>query len=263
MIDAELQAKLRARFNPEGSDLRKLQLRLLEILKFIDGICTANNIHYWLSSGTCIGAVRHGGFIPWDDDVDIEMFEDDYNRFCKIMSTQNNPDYVLQTHKTDKNYLLSFGKVRDTHSIIYEDLDYDTKYKYRGCFVDVFPIAPSNSKRLFSLGQHFNIFLVEADHYNNMAKRSFWLNANRIVLPLIRLFSRIGANGVYRHSIGSLFPKRRYYKDIKETVKLKFEGCEFPVPVNYDSYLTSLYGDYIKIPSPESIHIHTSKFELY
>ena len=85
MIDEKLQVELRDIFNPEGSDLRKLQLRILEILKFVDSVCKTHGIQYWLSSGTCLGAVRHGGFIPWDDDVDIEMFEKDYIRFCKIM----------------------------------------------------------------------------------------------------------------------------------------------------------------------------------
>ena len=71
MIDQEIQAKLREKFNPDGSMLRKQQLRMLEILLYIDKVCKENNINYWLSSGTLLGAVRHGGFIPWDDDLDI------------------------------------------------------------------------------------------------------------------------------------------------------------------------------------------------
>ena len=77
MIDATIQQQLRERFNPEGSMLRKQQQRMLEILLHIDEVCTEHNIKYWLSSGTLLGAVRHGGFIPWDDDLDIEMLKED------------------------------------------------------------------------------------------------------------------------------------------------------------------------------------------
>lgn len=83
MIDIELQKKLRAEYNPDGSLLRRQQMRMLEILLHIDKICKENNIPYWLSSGTLLGAVRHEGFIPWDDDVDIEMMREDYLRFEK------------------------------------------------------------------------------------------------------------------------------------------------------------------------------------
>ncbi|MBD5280217.1 MAG: hypothetical protein HDS35_06710 [Bacteroides sp.] len=78
MIDPKLQAELRAKYNPEGSDLRKAQLRMLSLLIFLDKVCKDNNLEYWLDSGTLIGAARHGGFIPWDDDCDIEMMEKDY-----------------------------------------------------------------------------------------------------------------------------------------------------------------------------------------
>ena len=73
MITDTLQNELRERYNPNGSTLRKQQLRMLEMLQYIDSVCKKHNIRYWLCSGTLLGAVRHGGFIPWDDDVDIEM----------------------------------------------------------------------------------------------------------------------------------------------------------------------------------------------
>ncbi len=77
MISESQQKYYREKYNPDGSRLRCLQLGMLEILKYIDKVCSENNISYWLSSGTCLGAVRHGGFIPWDDDVDIEMLRPD------------------------------------------------------------------------------------------------------------------------------------------------------------------------------------------
>ena len=73
MIDSKIQNKLREKYNPDGSLLRQHQLRMLKMLSYFDKICQEHNIHYWLSSGNCIGVVRHGGFIPWDDDIDVEM----------------------------------------------------------------------------------------------------------------------------------------------------------------------------------------------
>lgn len=263
MIDSKTQQALREKYNPDGSELRKLQLRMLDILKYIDAICQKYSIPYWLSSGTCLGAVRHGGFIPWDDDVDIEMFERDYNKFEKIMSQQHNSNYVFQTHKTDKNYFLSFGKIRDLHSFIEEDNTYDIKYKYRGCFVDVFPLAPSNSDILFKIGRFLNIKLLHADHYNQKFRCIMWLSAYKIITPILRFLSKLGEHKTYRHRVGSLFHKKRLYSDISETVLISFEGHDFPIPRNYDSYLSGLYGDYMKIPPIDKIQIHTSNFKIF
>lgn len=84
----------------------------LEILKKIDEVCKKHNINYWLDSGTLLGAVRHQGFIPWDDDIDIGMLREDYEKFLKVAQKDLGDDYFLQTRSTDKNYPLVFAKVR-------------------------------------------------------------------------------------------------------------------------------------------------------
>ena len=88
---------LNEKYNPEGSQLRKAQLRMLELLVFIDEVCRKNDIPYWLDSGTLLGAMRHGGFIPWDDDADICILRSDAERLEKIMMTEYNDadDYLL------------------------------------------------------------------------------------------------------------------------------------------------------------------------
>ena len=135
MIDAELQKELRMRFNPEGSILRIHQLIMLDLLKHFDAICKEHNIKYWLSSGTCLGAVRHGGFIPWDDDLDVEMLRDDYMKFEKVFKETD--DYVLQTYKNDPYYVVPFAKLRNKKTEIAEH-GQDLRYKYKGVYIDIF-----------------------------------------------------------------------------------------------------------------------------
>ena len=114
MIDKQMQDSLRAKYNPDGSQLRELQLRQLEMLKFLDEVCRKHDLKYWLSYGTCLGAIRHGGFIPWDDDIDVEMPRTDYIKLQKILRAMPSCRYILQNAKSDQEFLLPFFKLRHT-----------------------------------------------------------------------------------------------------------------------------------------------------
>ena len=103
--DNELNDHLQATFNPPGSQLRIAQLRMLTLLEFLDDICNKNGLIYWLDSGTLLGAARHKGFIPWDDDIDVCMPRKDATRLKQIMSNKIHANHiVLQTPETDKYY---------------------------------------------------------------------------------------------------------------------------------------------------------------
>ena len=130
MIGKDIQQQLREKYNPEGSLLRRGQLRMLEILDAVDAICRAHNIPYWLSSGTLLGAVRHGGFIPWDDDLDIELLREDYLRLLPILRRELPERFMLHDRESDSTYPNLYAKVRDKHSCIEEE--YEFKGKYRG-----------------------------------------------------------------------------------------------------------------------------------
>ena len=262
MIDAETQQNLRERFNPDGSILRRHQLRMLEMLKYIDKICTENDIPYWLSSGTCLGAVRHGGFIPWDDDVDIEMMAKDYKKLRKCIIEDPNCPYYWQDYTTDINYLYGYAKVRDKHSEIIEFCEENLKYKYKGIFIDVFIITPSNSLFLRKTGAWFvyrykkQVSKLKSGWLKNFFKNLLY----RILIPFMESFQKILAKGRMRHLTGSYFFKPRIMGDIKGIKYIKFEDTNLPVPGNVEDYLTKIYGDYNTLPdSPIVKHTATCK----
>lgn len=258
MIDKKTQAELRDRFNPDGSPLRQQQLRMLEILKYIDKVCKENNIRYWLSSGTLLGAVRHGGFIPWDDDLDIEMLREDYLKFVKVFPDSEN--FALQTSKTDPNYSYNFAKVRDLHTEISE-FGKDEYYKYRGLFVDVFCLEriPRCVAKFYG------------DWFGRTSRWKVEFYNRKIVLAAINIFRKIllcsipmvrfifeNSTEELRHSYGTGFLKERIYEDIFPLTCIKFEDSSFPAPKDTDNYLKKIFGDYLKLPDFDTIQVHTS-----
>jgi hypothetical protein len=114
--------ELRQRYNPDGSQLRRHQMRMLDILIEVDRICKKHHISYWLSSGTLIGALRHNGFIPWDDDLDIEMMRSDYLRLMEVLP-QELPEWLaLQSDKTDPAYFyFGYNSKYDPESADYDE----------------------------------------------------------------------------------------------------------------------------------------------
>ena len=184
---------LRQRFNPDGSQLRKHQLRMLEILVVIDKICRKHQIPYWLSSGTLIGAVRHNGFIPWDDDLDIEMMRNDYLHLLEVL-TKELPDWLaLQTDETDPNYFFFYAKVRDRRSLLNEGNNYDRMWKEKGIYIDIFPMEehPIWLHKLteLSVGHMYKVWRKSKDDAKAIkrVRRIFNFN-NRYVFPFLRRF---------------------------------------------------------------------------
>ena len=255
MIDQELQAQLRERFNPDVSKLRDMQLKILEIMDAVDVICRRNNIPYWLASGTLIGAVRHGGFIPWDDDLDIEILHSDKKRFIEACQRELPEKYKLQCHATDDAYCLNILKIRDTESEMHEvrrwnGNEYPVKYKYNGYFIDIFTVEKSARPLIWVSRVPIRILSIA----------QFQWKANRIFLSIIyylcegvyailRLLAMLNPFGkYYYHSFGSWFMSRRVKSEMVPPVEIEFEGKKYFAPNNYDAYLKRIYGDYMQLP---------------
>ncbi|MDE6114983.1 MAG: LicD family protein [Muribaculum sp.] len=264
MIDADVHASLRERFSPDGSLLRRHQLKLLEMLRFIDEVCRNNDIPYWLSSGTLIGAMRHGGFIPWDDDVDVEMLAADFPRFREAVERVADPRYVVQTTATDPEFLFAFGKLRDLGSLVEESNGLDALLKYRGCYIDVFTIAPSSSRRLHRLGCKLVGTELKWRVKSPRSLRSRLLRGvlHGIVFPVMSAVSRVGAGDRMRHVIPSFFSAERRLPELLPVSEVSFEGYTFKAPADPDAYLRRIYGDYMRLPDPDKIQVHASRISL-
>ena len=266
MIDNTDSVTLRNTYNPDGSNLRKLQLRMLEILKVVDEICMKHDIKYWLSSGTLLGAVRHGGFIPWDDDLDIEMLREDYLKFIKIVPLELPHYLILQTDETDPNYIYLSAKIRDLNSYIYDKLEVNRMLRHQGAFIDVFCLEPSlRWCRKLSVPL-FNIFT-----WRFISKTGFKRNRYHIlrkllkkyIYPFFRLCSKFAPQDRLFHTFGVFFPLPRYKGEIFPLSKIEFEGSLFNAPHNCDSYLRRLYGEYEKLPKKIEPHIIDNIIEIY
>lgn len=265
----------------EMTSLQKIEL---EILKKIDEVCKKNNIKYWLDSGTLLGSVRHQGFIPWDDDVDIAMLREDYEKFLKVAQKDLENNYFLQTRETDKNYPLFFAKVRKNNTSFVEWAFRGLNMNH-GIYVDVFifdtlPLKDTEeyTKHCLTLNRQairkyvptvnkkpsLSLSFIKGWIKKKLARAYFSLKPSKKFDENINKEFTKYANQVYENrKLACLSFNDPYYfyeNDIFPTKTLKFEDYEFPVPNNYDKHLKTYYGEYMVIPSVENRETHSVKF---
>ena len=265
--DTDLTNELREKYAPEGSDLRKAQMRMLELLKFLDKICKKHNLKYWLDSGTLLGAARHGGFIPWDDDTDVCMPLRDGLKLKEIMKNDVFDSHiVLQNVQTDPNYINSdWMTLRDTDIEYKQDSPAHNRLRYKGLQVDIFLVDKGVSGIAKFMIKWFQAVTV----YIPMRKGSvlkfmrpfvntFHSIIDKCMIPVGNVFS--SKSDIYNYCLGIPFVIHHKESDIFPLRTITFEGIEFNCPNNYEKYLENLYGNWKRIPPENEIETHEVEF---
>lgn len=265
--------QLKQRYNPEGSALRRDQKELLRMLKKVDAICKEHNLKWWLSSGTLLGAARHKGFIPWDDDIDIVMLRKDARRLEKILLKMDDPEFVFHTMRGDVEYVNCFGKYRKREGhIAVNNRRYDY-YKWRGIGFDIFSLektsffAAKAASTIYGNLQHLTSY-IRWGVIRKPLIRFIELLCLGIVFPILRVIGLINPKGEYHYSLGQGWSKHTFFlSDAFPLTTTEFEGEQMPAPKNMDAYLTRVYGDWRKMPNEEQIRksIHNQEYikEIY
>lgn len=246
---------------------RDWQLFEVSILDKVVAICEKYNIKYYLTDGTLLGAIRHKGFIPWDDDIDIAMPINEYKRFCKIASKElEKVNCFLQTYKTDPECYIMWGMVRANNTTSMPISSYNWNIHW-GVHIDIFPIVGIYKNKFLKKLQYFlfglNKTILECDYikagicedYVPSTKVRFLYKLPRKTRHLIVSMNNIFINKDFSESnIGSQIwvnLKEDFNKDyFKDTVKVEFENKYYCAPAKYDELLTNIYGDYMT-PPPE------------
>ena len=178
-------SELTKKYNPEGSALRRDQKELVRMLKVVDGICRENGLQWWLSSGTLLGAARHKGFIPWDDDLDIVLLKEDYDKLEKVLCNMESDEFVFHCMKTDVEYVNVFGKFRKRQGRIQSKNRRYNYYRWAGIGLDIFAIEKTNA-----FSAHVSKFLYQEIQHLTSYVRTGWIRR-----PLIRTVEAVSGLG--------------------------------------------------------------------
>ena len=255
----------------DSRELKKLQRILVEILDEVVRLCDKHHLDYFISGGTCLGAVRHKGFIPWDDDIDVVMPRDDYEEFLEIAREELDNKYFLDYYKTNDENHFGFAKIKKNNTSFVMGYQYKC---HNGFFLDIFPLDYNDNrdslkvKLSVSLARCLLETLKYKDH--NLSKKS--LRRPIISLPFV-IFSNYRIHRMIdhlykncnngEHKYGAVYSGVYYYKKdiypidvIFPHSTVTFEGKNYHAYHDTDYYLRSLYGDYMKLPPVEKRVAH-------
>ena len=251
----------------QQQSVRDVQIRILDTMKYIDAICRKNGIVYYIMGGTALGAVRHGGFIPWDDDLDIFMTPHEYAKFKAAMEKDSNPDFVIQEWRTTDNYL-EYAKVRMNGTTFIEECFKNRKDMHHGIYVDIMmlhkvPTSKFVQKIVYYESKFVTLYALSQRNWNPKTNGQTWVLKSLKYLPCKWI-----AKKCYQH-IYSYEDRKDDFMYCYWITPAKFHAGLFepkffdePVDVPFEDtmllgskyikeYLTYRYGDYMKLPSEE------------
>ena len=258
----------------EKLEVKECHKYLLDLAKEFHSICVRNNIPYYMLGGTQLGAIRHHGFIPWDDDMDFGVPREHYSVLLKILERELRKDYkVLSVYNSDK-YSNGFFKIEDTRTLIKE---VNSKGMKNGVNIDIFPIDYTNSKKGVFSKNYWIVRLYQLETYSfadledmgafrtvlNKVLRilMFWAN-NKTIFNFINKHLILSEGDYWVNHYGAYADKEIVKKEIYGKPALyKFEDTELYGVERYDDYLNHFYGDYMQPPKGNANHFHIE--ELY
>lgn len=266
----ETSEQLKAQYNPEGSKLRKLQLRMLDMLIYIDKVCKEQNIDYRLDGGNVLGAVRHGGFIPWDDDVDIVLVSKDYKRLVKYLKEHPHPQYVLQDNSTDPGfYAPNWAVLRDLKSEYKQDTFLHNARKYKGAQIDIFCYDNKQNKLLFRVVARLSWWNIKyfIGRKPRMAQFLYSFTV-KFAIPFAKFLGRpFSSSKIYSATYGYLasnyFMKWTSIDIVMPHKPIMFENREFPGPAEPDKFLKLKYGSYMELPPKDKRNHHQANYDIW
>lgn len=255
----------------EDDTLRRVQLEILSIAKEVKRVCEENRIPYFMESGTLLGAVRHGGFVPWDDDMDIGMLREDYERFCSIAPDVLGGAFVFQSWHTEPDYPLPFSKVRRRGTVYGEEKA--KRLSENGFYVDIFPydFAPEDEAQRRKLRKRLchmeRILLMKCgfrpwkqDDGADLKKRvgytlyqlaAGFCSREKLIDRYEKLVLAVSDRETVYEQTGKM---KLYYfpaEDMRNLGDMCFEDSAFKAPAKARDWLTRVYGDYMKLPPEE------------
>lgn len=251
----------------ENKSVRDVQDKILYIMKYIDRICRENDIVYFIMGGTALGAVRHGGFIPWDDDLDIFMTPDQYEKFKKVFSKKNNTEFVLQEWKTTPNYV-EYAKVRMNGTTFIEESFKDRKDLHQGIYVDIMILhkVPKNQfiqKLVYVESKFVTLYALSQRNWKPKNSLQKLILAGLKLLPCKKLskacykriykYDRLTKNFMYCYWITPAQFKSGIFEKsfFSNPVDVPFEDTVLLGSKRIKEYLSYRYGNYMKLPSEE------------
>jgi len=256
---------------------QELKVLQLSMLKEIDDYCQRNGLSYFLTYGTLIGAIRHSGFIPWDDDIDILMPRPDYEKFIK---TYEAPGSFVMSDAQDHNYQYLFAKVSDRKTILVEDT---SKKADIGAYIDVFPLdgLPDSEKESINHIKKKAFFIKLFEIKRLKVCSSYRAVYKSVLLVIFKLFLLPIPYRCIVNKIKSIMTKYSYQDSqnvvemifakpdrivpktlFSSAIKWKFEDSLMNIPVGYDEYLKSIYGNYMDLP-PENQRVTHHRFKIF
>lgn len=257
-------------------DIEELKTIQMGILSYLDKFCRENNIKYSISGGTLIGAVRHGGYIPWDDDIDILLRREDYDKMVSLFSKKDTSFYRIYTHELIQDYNQPYAKIADTRTIIEEP----GQHIGMGVNIDIFPFDHITEnveeqkkvlKEIMSVRNKFVIKGLEWRRGRSLFKNLFVIFSRVILAPISRKSlarkidyisrhagpenSRLRACLVWGYGAKEIIDSRVF----DEYADIPFENTHYMALKDYDTYLRHLFGDYMQLP-PEDKRVTHHEF---